>query len=91
MNILHSLAFDKSLIITWRRAKMRDGAGPTHEVMMVAAHGGDLLAARATGMKTCLVHRLLEYGPGGLPEPQPDPPFDVVADDFLDLAAKLRT
>lgn len=60
-----------------------------HEVMMVAAHGGDLLAARATGMRTGLVHRLLEYGPGGIPEPQPEPPFDVVADDFLDLAEKL--
>jgi 2-haloacid dehalogenase len=60
-----------------------------HEVMMVAAHNGDLLAARATGMRTGLVNRPMEYGPGGVREPQPDPPFDVVADDFLDLAAKL--
>ncbi len=62
---------------------------PTNEVMMVAAHGGDLLAARATGMRTALVHRPLEYGPGGRPERQPDPPFDVTADDFLDLATQL--
>ena len=62
---------------------------PPEEIVMVAAHGGDLIAARAQGFRTALVNRPLEYGPGGVPEARPDPPFDVVADDFLDLAAKL--
>lgn len=59
------------------------------EIMLVAAHSGDLVAARATGMRTALVNRPLEYGPGGSPEPQPETPFDLVADDFLELAALL--
>jgi 2-haloacid dehalogenase len=60
------------------------------EVMMVAAHSGDLEAARACGLRTAFVSRPLEYGPARRVESAPREPVDVVAIDFLDLAAKLQ-
>lgn len=62
---------------------------PIHRVMMVAAHKGDLRAAKATGMRTAYVPRPLEYGPGRTVETSPDPDFDVTASDFLELAEVL--
>ena len=59
------------------------------EVMMVAAHSGDLRAARACGLRTAFVSRPLENGPGGKADSAERDSFDVVARDFLDLAAKL--
>jgi 2-haloacid dehalogenase len=59
------------------------------QVMMVAAHQSDLKAAQGVGMKTAFVPRPLERGPGRAPDLTPDPSFDVVASDFVDLAAKL--
>ena len=59
------------------------------QVMMVAAHQSDLLAAGKVGMKTAFVRRPLERGPGHTPDPTPDPSFDLVSNDFLDLAAQL--
>ncbi len=59
------------------------------QVMLVAAHPDDLRAARDCGLKTAYVPRPQEFGPGGTAE-TPDPTFDFVADDFLDLAAKLE-
>jgi len=64
------------------------GLGP-EQVMMVAAHKGDLRAAKAIGFKTAFVTRPLEFGPDRKPDVSPDPAFDVMAVDFLDLAAKL--
>jgi 2-haloacid dehalogenase len=59
------------------------------QVMMVAAHPSDLRAAAAQGLRTAYVPRPLEWGPGaGSPEPSGDG-FDVVASDFVDLAARL--
>jgi 2-haloacid dehalogenase len=71
------------------------------EVMMTAAHPDDLNAAKALGLRTGYVPRPLERGPAhaGAP-PGPMAPggaaplptsgtFDVVATDFIDLAAKL--
>jgi 2-haloacid dehalogenase len=58
-------------------------------VMMVAAHPDDLRAATSFGMRTALVPRPLEWGPGRRSEVTPDPAFDVVANNFLDLAEKL--
>lgn len=63
---------------------------PTERVMMVAAHKSDLHAARAVGMRTAYVPRPLEYGPSVERDLAPDPEFDVVADDFIDLADQLR-
>ncbi len=60
------------------------------EVMMVAAHKGDLRAAQAAGLRTAFVERPLEKGSGGAPDCLPDPDADIEATDFLDLAAKLR-
>ena len=62
---------------------------PPEQVMMVAAHQNDLLAAQKVGLKTAFVPRPLERGPGNAPDPTPDPSFDVVASDFVDLASQL--
>jgi len=60
------------------------------EVMMVAAHLGDLRAAKALGLKTAFVVRPLEYGPNGKPDLQADPSIaDLSAKDFNDLAAQM--
>jgi 2-haloacid dehalogenase len=64
------------------------GCQPT-EVMMVAAHPEDLRAARNCGLKTAFVARPLEFGPGRNPSSAAGENFDVVANDFLDLADKL--
>jgi 2-haloacid dehalogenase len=59
------------------------------QVMMVAAHKGDLRAAQAAGLRAAFVERPLEKGPGGGADLLPDPQADVQATDFLDLADKL--
>jgi 2-haloacid dehalogenase len=59
------------------------------DVMMVAAHLGDLRAARSFGLRTAFVVRPLEYGPTRTPDLQPDASVDVAAKDFLDLAGQL--
>ena len=59
------------------------------EVMMVAAHLGDLRAAKAQGLRTAFVPRPLEYGPAGEPDLKTDESIDVSADDFVKLAAAL--
>ena len=60
------------------------------ELMMVAAHPSDLGAARGCGLKTVFVPRPLEYGPGKVAGALvPEPPADIVALDFVDLAGKL--
>jgi len=59
------------------------------QVMMVAAHNYDLRAARGEGLRTAFVPRPLEYGPGQTTDLAPEDDWDVVARDFLDLAARL--
>jgi 2-haloacid dehalogenase len=59
------------------------------QVMMVAAHLGDLRAAKAVGLRTAFVARPLEYGPDGKPDLKGDASVDVSAKDFNDLAAQL--
>jgi 2-haloacid dehalogenase len=59
------------------------------EVMMVAAHLGDLGAAKGVGLRTGFVVRPLEYGPNGKPDLKPDASVDIAAKDFVDLAAQL--
>ncbi|MEO8682878.1 MAG: haloacid dehalogenase type II [Vicinamibacterales bacterium] len=58
-------------------------------VMMVAAHLGDLRAAKAVGLRTAFVTRPLEFGPAGKPDLKPDASVDVSAKDFNDLARQL--
>lgn len=59
------------------------------QVMMVAAHPSDLRAAAACGLRTAYVARPLEYGPGAATQPWRAGEFDLVADDFIDLARQL--
>jgi len=59
------------------------------QVMMVAAHQGDLLSAQKVGLRSAFVPRPMEGGPNNRPVPTPDPSFDVVANDFVDLADRL--
>jgi 2-haloacid dehalogenase len=61
------------------------------QVMMVAAHPPDLRAAQQAGLRTAYVPRPLEYGRNTPPEPIAQMRYDWVAEDFLDLAAKLGT
>ena len=57
------------------------------EVMFVAAHPGDLAAARHAGLRTAFIDRPLEYGPGS--PPREDPDADESAADLGELARKL--
>ena len=59
------------------------------EIMMVAAHSGDLRAAKTVGLRTAFVTRLLEYGPNGKADLRADSPVDISATDFNDLASQL--
>ena len=59
------------------------------QVMMVAAHKGDLRAAQAAGLRAAFVERPAEKGPGGGADLRPDPDADVEATDFVDLAEQL--
>ena len=59
------------------------------EVMMVAAHLGDLRAAKSVGLQTAFVPRPAEYGPNGKPDLKADASVDVTAKDFKDLATQL--
>jgi len=63
----------------------------SHAVMMVAAHQEDLRAAQAQGMQAAFVPRPLEHGPHHTPDLAPDPAFELVAADFMDLAQQLST
>jgi 2-haloacid dehalogenase len=56
---------------------------------MVAAHNGDLAAARACGLRTAFVPRPTEHGPGQTRDLRPEQDWDIVARDFAELAAKL--
>jgi 2-haloacid dehalogenase len=62
---------------------------PRESVMMVAAHLGDLRAAKAVGLRTAFVTRPLEFGPDRKPDMKADFPVDISAKDFNDLAAQV--
>ncbi|HEY3573703.1 MAG TPA: haloacid dehalogenase type II [Arthrobacter sp.] len=59
------------------------------EVMLVAAHNGDLAAARAAGLATAFVPRATEHGPGQATDLAPASDWDAVAADFIQLASTL--
>ena len=59
------------------------------QVMMTAAHQGDLLSAQKVGLRAGFVPRPMEHGPDVTPDPTPDPSFDVVATNFVDLARQM--
>jgi 2-haloacid dehalogenase len=58
------------------------------DLMMVAAHPGDLRAARRAGLRTAFVQRALEYGPGSAAREDPD--ADESVRDLEELAARLE-
>jgi 2-haloacid dehalogenase len=59
------------------------------EVMMCAAHTGDLNAARSFGLRTGFIYRPSEYGPTRQADKANPGQFDVVSKDMLDLASQL--
>jgi 2-haloacid dehalogenase len=59
------------------------------QLCLVAAHNGDLAAARARGLKTAFVPRPREHGPGQTTDLAPSQPWDLLAEDFEDLADQL--
>jgi 2-haloacid dehalogenase len=62
---------------------------PPSAVMMVAAHPGDLDAARALGLRTAYVHRPLEYGPTRPSRMPPADAYDFAVHDLKELASRL--
>ncbi|GIL40072.1 haloacid dehalogenase type II [Roseiterribacter gracilis] len=58
------------------------------QVMLVAAHNNDLGSAREQGMRTGFVVRN-EHGQGQVIDQKAEQDWDVIADDFVDLAKRL--
>jgi 2-haloacid dehalogenase len=59
------------------------------QMCLVAAHNGDLAAARQCGYKTAFIARPTEHGPGQTTDLKAEADWDVVARDFNDLADKV--
>jgi 2-haloacid dehalogenase len=59
------------------------------QVMLVAAHNGDLAAASAVGLSTAFVPRPQEYGPHQQRDLEAEGAWDVVAGNFVELAAAM--
>lgn len=59
------------------------------QCMMVAAHNGDLAAARELGLATAFVARPVEHGPGQSLDLEPDSDWDVCTTSFTSLAGAL--
>jgi 2-haloacid dehalogenase len=61
------------------------------EVMMCAAHVGDLKAARSYGLRTGFIYRPNEYGggTGGVPDKAQPGDFDLVSVSIIDLAQQM--
>lgn len=60
-----------------------------NQVAMVAAHNSDLAAAQRVGLRTVFVRRPTEYGPNQKTDLAPAGEWDVVAQDFDDLAQQI--
>ena len=59
------------------------------DVMLVAAHHGDLAAARACGLQTCYIERPLEFGAAQPKDVSPSAANTLHAKDLLHLADQL--
>ena len=59
------------------------------QICLVAAHNGDLAAARKCGLRTAFIPRPAEHGANQTTDLRPDQEWDVVAADFGALAEKL--
>jgi 2-haloacid dehalogenase len=60
------------------------------EICLVAAHNGDLAAARACGLRTAFVPRPTEHGAEQTTDLHADRNWDLVAGNFIELAERLR-
>jgi 2-haloacid dehalogenase len=60
------------------------------QLMLVACHPADLRAARANGLRTAYVRRPFEHGPSAVLPAFSEGEFDIVADDFEQLADQLH-
>ena len=71
---------------------LRSGAAmgfAPEEVVMVAAHNDDLVAAQNAGLRTAFVCRPAEHGNHQTTDLEPTGPWDIVADDLVDVAHQL--
>jgi len=59
------------------------------EVALVAAHNGDLAAARKAGLRTAFVLRPTEHGPQQATDTRAESDWDVAAGSFEELAERL--
>jgi 2-haloacid dehalogenase len=59
------------------------------ECMMVAAHNGDLEAAKSVGFKTAFIRRPGEHGPGQTTDLEPTGAWDFTGDSMIALADAL--
>jgi 2-haloacid dehalogenase len=59
------------------------------QVMLVAAHNGDLAAAASAGLRTAFVARPSEYGPHQNRDFRADRDWDIVTDSFPGVAAAM--
>jgi len=59
------------------------------EVALVAAHNGDLAAARKAGLKTAFVLRQTEHGPGQSTDTRAEADWDAIAGSFEEMAERL--
>ncbi|WP_321939309.1 haloacid dehalogenase type II [Paraburkholderia sp. J8-2] len=59
------------------------------ELCLVAAHNGDLAAARRLGLSTAFVVRPTEHGPGQKTDLKAEQAWDFVVDDLNELASQL--
>jgi 2-haloacid dehalogenase len=62
---------------------------PPGEIVMVAAHNGDLAAARACGFRTAFVPRPTEHGLNQATDLNSEQDWDFIAPDFKALALQL--
>lgn len=60
-----------------------------HQCMLVAAHNGDLQAARDCGMLTAYVNRPYEYGPHQKVDFEAASDWEFIAEDMVDLASQM--
>ena len=75
-----------------RRAYLRTAellAIAPHELCLVAAHHGDLAAARAAGLQCAYVDRPQEYGGAPAPDAHHEQAWEWRADSFIELADRL--
>ena len=56
------------------------------EVMLAAAHEGDLAAARKTGLATAFIARPLEHGPGAPETAAATADWDLAGESILEIA-----